>query len=214
MPPVLPDQRDTVSDPQSIYQVVSMLQGVIRNGSARRAQSLKRKDLAAKTGTTNNEEDAWAVGFTPDLVVGVFVGFDYPRHMGHMEGGSRVALPIWIDFMKHALDGVPEVPFKMPSGMKIVKMDEMTGRPGFPGESGVISEVLKLDQELDSEPQFDDMYDDPYGYQNSYYQGPSPMHYGSPPYEMSGYGNSPAQPRYMPPAPSTAPPPVSAGGLY
>ncbi len=144
-PPVVTDTREQMADPRSIYQITSMLEGAVRAGSARRAQALNRI-LAAKTGTTNQEKDAWCFAYTPDLVVGTYVGFDSPLPLGHMEGGARVALPILNDFLAESLKGVPNKPFKMPSGMKLVRMVEMTGQPASGASSGVIYEALKTDQ--------------------------------------------------------------------
>lgn len=148
-PPVINDPRELMADPRSIYQITSMLEGAVRAGSAQRAKSLG-KILAAKTGTTNQEKDAWTFAYTPDLVVGTYVGFDSPQPLGHMEGGARVALPIVIDFLSKALDGISSKPFKMPSGMKLVRMNEMTGQPASTHDSGVIYEALKADQSLNS----------------------------------------------------------------
>lgn len=147
-PPKVEDQRNVLADPRSVYQITSMLEGAVRAGSARRAQSLKRI-LAAKTGTTNQEKDAWSFAYTPDLVVGTYVGFDGPQPLGHMEGGARVALPILIDFLSKALEGIPNKPIKMPSGMKLVRMNEMTGQPASQGPN-VIYEVFKADQPLNN----------------------------------------------------------------
>ena len=100
--PLVPDQRDVVSDPISTYQIVSMLEGVVRRGTGYRASRIG-KPLAGKTGTTNESQDTWFMGFSPDLVAGVYVGFDSPRTLGRGETGSNVALPIWIEFMEGAL---------------------------------------------------------------------------------------------------------------
>lgn len=149
-PPVITDHREQLVDPRSIYQITSMLEGAVRAGSAQKAKVLE-KILAAKTGTTNEERDAWTFAYTPDLVIGTYIGFDSPQPLGHMEGGSRVALPLIVDFLKKALDGVPSKPFKMPPGMKLVRMKEMTGQPAQSGDSGVIYEALKDNQNLQRE---------------------------------------------------------------
>ncbi len=149
-PPKIVDQRNVLVDPRSVYQITSMLEGAVRAGSARRAQSLNRI-IAAKTGTTNQEKDAWSFAYTPDLVVGTYVGFDGPQPLGHMEGGARVALPILIDFLEKALEGIPSKPVKMPPGMKLVRMNEMTGQPAYQGPN-VIYEAFK------SEQSFNDYY--------------------------------------------------------
>lgn len=120
-PPPIEDHREQLVDPRSIYQITSMLEGAVRDGSARRAKVLG-KIVAIKTGTTNKEMDAWTAAYTPDLVVVTYVGYDNPQTLGHMEGGSRVALPIIIDFLTKALEGIPSKPFKTPPDMKLVRM--------------------------------------------------------------------------------------------
>lgn len=145
--PTILDHREQMADPRSIYQITSMLEGAVRAGSAQRAKVLE-KIVAIKTGTTNQERDAWTFAYTPDLVVGGYLGYDSPQPLGHMEGGSRVALPVIIDFLQGALDGIPSKPFKMPPGMKLVRMKEMTGQIAQSGDSGVIYEVLKANQAL------------------------------------------------------------------
>jgi penicillin-binding protein 1A len=174
--PVIEDRREQLADPRSIYQITSMLEGAVRAGSAKKAQSLG-KILAIKTGTTNEERDAWTFAFTPEgIVVGTYIGFDNPQPMGHLEGGSRVALPIIIDFMGMTLEGVPSKPFKMPPGMKLVRMREMTGGSAQLGDTGVIYEALKENQSLhgrssyDSETsygRFSDSYDPETSYERS-----------------------------------------------
>lgn len=123
-PPAIEDHREQLADPRSIYQILSMMEWAVRDGSARRAQVLKRI-LAIKTGTTNNEMDAWTAACTPDLVVVAHVGFDKPQTLTHMEGGARVALPIVVYFLEEALKGTPSTPFPIPPGMKLVRMGTM-----------------------------------------------------------------------------------------
>ncbi len=149
--PTIEDTREQMADPRSIYQITSMLEGAVRAGSARKAQVLG-KILAAKTGTTNEERDAWTFAYTPDLVVGTYVGYDNPTPLGNMEGGSRVALPIIVDFLSKALESVPSKPFTMPPGMKLVRMREMTGQSANAGDTGVIYEALKDNQSLHGRP--------------------------------------------------------------
>jgi len=113
--------------PEYIYQITDMMREVIRTGTGRRARVLGRHDLAGKTGTTNNFRDAWFSGFTSDVVTSVWVGFDQPTDLGNREAGSRAALPIWIDYMKTALAGVPEKPFLRPDSVVAVVVDKKTG---------------------------------------------------------------------------------------
>ena len=134
--------REQVIDPLSAYQMVSILEGVVQYGTGGRLRSIG-KHLAGKTGTTNKNQDAWFVGFSPDLVVGVYVGFDEPRSLGRYETGAAAALPIFYDFMKDALDTQADVPFRIPSGIKLVRINHETGKPATPNDTSVIWEALK-----------------------------------------------------------------------
>ena len=140
-PPRLPDEREEIADPRTAYQIVSMLQGVVERGTARRVRDAGRP-LAGKTGTTNESRDAWFVGFSPDLAVGVFVGYDAPRSLGRTETGSSVAAPIFGRFMTEALEGKAAVPFRVPPGIRLVRMDLETGLPARPGARDVILEAF------------------------------------------------------------------------
>jgi len=141
-PPSLVDRRQQVIDPATAYQMISLLQGDVERGTAKGVRDLNRP-LAGKTGTSNDYRDTWFVGFTPDLVVGVFVGFDVPRDLGQHENGARVALPIFKKFMAEALKNTPAIPFRVPSGIKFVRVDAMTGLPASGSESNVIFEAFK-----------------------------------------------------------------------
>jgi penicillin-binding protein 1A len=105
--------------------------------------SLGRNDLAGKTGTTNDQVDAWFNGFHPDLVAIAWVGFDSPKSLGRYETGGRAALPMWIDFMKSALDDVPEAPLQHPVDMITVKIDPDTGLLSGPDTQKPISETFR-----------------------------------------------------------------------
>ena len=124
--PVIPDTRVRVTDSGTAYQVVSMLRGVILRGTGRRIRSVG-KPLAGKTGTTNKNMDTWFIGFAPDLAVGVFVGFDTPKSLGRRETGSSVAAPIFRDFMAAALRDKPAIPFRIPPGIRLVRVNVATG---------------------------------------------------------------------------------------
>lgn len=126
-PPEIPDTREQVADPRTAYQLVSMLEGVCQRGTAARLHALG-KPVAGKTGTTNDAKDAWFIGFTPDLVVGVFVGFDDPKPLGSRETGASVAVPVFQDFMQNALKDKPGIPFRVPSGLRLVRVNPETGR--------------------------------------------------------------------------------------
>ena len=141
-PPDPPDIRRQVVDPQSDYQIVSVLQGVVQHGTGHSIASLNRP-IAGKTGTTNDSKDTWFVGFTPDLAAGVFVGFDAPRTLGGHETGASVAAPIFKDFMGTALKDKPAIPFRIPPGLMLVRVDHATGELPYPGDKNVILEAFK-----------------------------------------------------------------------
>ncbi|WP_366657283.1 penicillin-binding protein 1A [Fodinicurvata sp. EGI_FJ10296] len=131
--PALPDDRERVADPVSAYQVVSMMEGVIQRGTGQRLQSIG-KPLAGKTGTTNDVRDAWFIGSTPDLVVGVFVGYDAPHSLGEGQTGSSVALPIFGEFMETVLDGQQVPPFRIPQAANLIRVNPRTGQQASSGE--------------------------------------------------------------------------------
>jgi len=126
--PDLPDDRRQIIDPHTAYQMTSMLEGVVKRGTATRVRkALPNYPLAGKTGTTNDSRDAWFVGYSPDLVVGVFVGYDTPKPMGKGATGGSLAAPIFSDFMKLALADTKPIPFRVPPGLKLVRVDLKTG---------------------------------------------------------------------------------------
>jgi penicillin-binding protein 1A len=132
--------------PENWYLMNSMMQDVITQGTAQRARALGRKDLAGKTGTTNEQRDAWFNGFNPTLVAVVWVGFDSSDPLGKQETGGRAALPAWIDFMREALDGVPDRPPEMPSGLVTVRIDPQTGLRVGAAQKDAIFEVFRPSQ--------------------------------------------------------------------
>jgi penicillin-binding protein 1A len=144
MPPIPADDRADVVDPRIAYQMISMLEGVTVRGTGARAHLELKNIVAGKTGTTNDSRDTWFVGFTPDLVAGVFVGYDTPRTLGKKETGSSVALPAFIDFMKNALVHTPNTPFRQPPGVQLIKVALNTGIPvaNAPAEGPVIDEAF------------------------------------------------------------------------
>lgn len=127
-PPALADVREQVIDPRLAYQMVSMLQGVTIRGTAARAKEIG-KIVGGKTGTTNDSMDTWFIGFSPDLVAGVYIGYDRPRTLGKKETGSSVALPAFISFMKEALADKPNTPFRVPRGIQLRRVVLATGLP-------------------------------------------------------------------------------------
>ena len=150
-PPKMADIREQVVDEGSAYQVVSMLEGVVERGTGRKIRSLAWP-LAGKTGTTNESRDTWFIGFSPDLAVGVFVGFDNPTPLGRRETGSSVAAPIFKAFMAEALKGKPPIPFRIPPNVRMVRVDPRTGRPANFNHRRIILEAFKVG----TEPGLDD----------------------------------------------------------
>ncbi|MFT5703638.1 MAG: penicillin-binding protein 1A, partial [Rickettsiales bacterium] len=161
--PFLPDDRQRIIDPVTAYQITSMLQGVVQRGTSVRARSIG-KVVGGKTGTTNNSIDSWFVGFSPDLVAGVYVGFDIPETLGDRETGSSLALPIFVDFMKQALKEIPSTPFRVPNDVKFVKIDRITGAlptPLTPKENIIfeafkLSDVVEKSFNVDFEPELNE----------------------------------------------------------
>ena len=141
--------REQVVDPLSAYQMTSILEGVATRGNGARLNGLHRH-VAGKTGTTNETKDAWFVGFTPDLVAGVYVGYDEPISLGRSETGAHSALPIFYDFMAEALKNTPDTNFRIPEGIKLVRVNPQTGKPSSPSDSTVIIEALKPDFEFNN----------------------------------------------------------------
>ncbi|SFV32741.1 penicillin-binding protein 1A [Devosia crocina] len=134
--PRILDNRQQVLDPMTAYQITSMMEGVIQRGTGTAARALNRP-VAGKTGTTNDYKDAWFVGFTPDLAVGIYVGFDQPRSMGSASTGGGMSVPIFTNFMAKALQGRPATPFNVPSGMTTAWINPSTGVKAFQGESAI-----------------------------------------------------------------------------
>ncbi len=144
--PELVDDRKQIIDPLTSYQMVHIMEGVVERGTAQKLKVLARP-IAGKTGTTNQEKDAWFIGFTPDLVVGVFIGFDNPSPLGHGETGGNVSAPVVRDFFKIALADQPPVPFRVPTGINLVRVNLKTGLPAAPGDKTAIMEAFKPGQE-------------------------------------------------------------------
>jgi penicillin-binding protein 1A len=143
--PTLADTREQLTSPASAFQMVSMLEGVIKRGTGRRIAELNLT-IAGKTGTTNDNTNGWFIGFTPDLAVGVFVGYDTPRQLGKRETGSTVAVPIFGDFIAAAQADKPVIPFRRPSGITIIPVDVETGERALPNQENAIFEVFKPGQ--------------------------------------------------------------------
>ncbi|WP_408636654.1 penicillin-binding protein 1A [Parvularcula mediterranea] len=150
--PDLPDDRSQVIDPRTAFQMVSIMEGVIERGTGTKIRELYLDEplppIAGKTGTTNDYRDAWFVGFSPDLAVGVFVGYDLPATLGNGEGGGNVAAPIFGRFMKDALVTEDVVPFRAPSGIRLVRVNARTGRPATAGDPNTILEAFKAEDDI------------------------------------------------------------------
>ncbi|PPR49212.1 MAG: Penicillin-binding protein 1A [Alphaproteobacteria bacterium MarineAlpha5_Bin5] len=126
--PTIINSQKNILDPRIAYQVTSMLEGVVTRGTGRKLKDLN-VPLAGKTGTTNDNKDAWFIGFSPDVVIGIYVGYDNPQSLGYKETGSSVALPIFKKFIKKANINSNKIPFRIPSGISFVKIDPKTGLP-------------------------------------------------------------------------------------
>jgi penicillin-binding protein 1A len=140
--PQLVDRREQVLDAMTAYQITSMMEGVVQGGTATVMREVG-KPIAGKTGTTNDEKDVWFIGFSPDLVVGLYLGYDKPRSLGRSAQGGRTAAPIAKDFMKLALADKPAIPFKVPAGIKLITVDQMTGMRAGPGSGRTVLEAFK-----------------------------------------------------------------------
>ncbi len=140
--PELVDTADQVLDPMTAFQITSMMEGVVLRGTATTLLELKRP-IAGKTGTTNDEKDAWFIGFTPNLVVGLYVGFDQPQTLGKGTTGGGLAAPIFKEFMAEALKDTPPVEFQVPEGMTLIAINRKTGMRANEGDAGTIMEAFK-----------------------------------------------------------------------
>ena len=140
--PVLIDRREQVLDPMTAYQITSIMEGVVQRGTGTAVRAVG-KPVAGKTGTTNDEKDVWFIGFTPEIAVGVYLGYDKPRHIGNRATGGGLAAPIVRDFLTTALADKPAVPFRVPPGIKLIRIDPQTGARAGPGSSRAILEAFK-----------------------------------------------------------------------
>ncbi len=205
--PELQDDRKQIIDPMTAYQITSMLEGVAIRGTGAIVWKRVGKPLAGKTGTTNEEKDAWFIGFSPDLAMGVFIGYDNPQPMGHGETGGELAAPIFADFFKLALKDKPAVPFRTPPDLLQVRVNRRTGQRTDPNDPDAITEYFKPGTEPSE------------GYATaadySHEERRRSYGWGSPPSNSWG-----APPQSPPPPPGQGgfPPPYGheprAGGLY
>ena len=140
--PSMVDRREQVLDPMTAYQITSMMEGVVQRGTATVVREVG-KPVAGKTGTTNDEKDVWFVGFSPDMAVGVYLGYDKPRQIGSRATGGGIAAPIVKEFLKVALADKPAVPFRVPPGLKLIRIDPKTGTRIAAGSPGGLLEAFK-----------------------------------------------------------------------
>jgi penicillin-binding protein 1A len=143
--PQLVDRREQVLDAMTAYQITSLMEGVVQAGTATVVREVG-KPIAGKTGTTNEAKDAWFVGFSPDIAVAIYMGYDKPRPLGRGNAatGGHLSAPIARDFLKLALADKPAVPFKVPAGIKLVRVDSKSGMRAAPGQTaGTILEAFK-----------------------------------------------------------------------
>ncbi|MGH8323366.1 MAG: penicillin-binding protein 1A, partial [Steroidobacteraceae bacterium] len=144
--PLSPQQlAPRVISPQNDYLMTDMMADVIKHGTGVRARALNRSDIAGKTGTTNEAKDTWFNGFTPHLVATVWVGFDQERPLGESEEGAKTALPIWIHFMREALQGVPQERRPMPDGIVTLRVSPQTGALVSAENPNGITEIFMAD---------------------------------------------------------------------
>ncbi len=220
--PQLNDDRQQIVDPMTAYQVVSMLEGVALRGTGAVMHQTVGKPLAGKTGTTNQEKDAWFIGFSPDLAMGIYIGYDNPQPMGHGETGGGLAAPIFADFFKVALKDKPAIEFRRPDGIRMVMVNKHTGMRATRDDPDAIEEYFKPG----TEPAEGYPGQEGYPQQNGYpapaqgWQEARPSTQPSPPPAQGGWGTNP-QPSYPQPNGGGYPPPVygrdsrpAPGGLY
>ncbi len=140
--PELVDTREQVLDPMTAYQITSMMEGVVQHGTATSVKAIGRP-VAGKTGTTNDVKDAWFVGYTPDLVTGVYIGYDNPTSLGDNATGGSLAAPIFTEFMTEAVKDMPVADFRIPDGMTQISVDRRTGMAAAAGGAGTVLEAFK-----------------------------------------------------------------------
>ncbi|MGE5271397.1 MAG: penicillin-binding protein 1A [Thiohalocapsa sp.] len=134
--PAIPDDREQIADPAATFQLVQMLEGVVQRGTGVAVKAVG-KPIAGKTGTTSDWQDAWFLGFTPDLAAGVFIGYDDPVSLGAGEQAARVAAPVFRDFMIAALKDAPPTEFRTPPGLRMYRVSAASGLPAGSGEAAI-----------------------------------------------------------------------------
>lgn len=211
LPPYPADNRPQVIDAATAFQMTSMLEGVVQRGTGAAIGAALKRPLAGKTGTSNDSFDNWFVGYSPDLVVAAYIGFDQPRTLGKAETGGGNMAPIFRDFMKEALEGVPPIPFRVPPGLRMVRVNRETGKLASVGDTKAIFEAFKPGSEPGA--------DDPDA--NDPLLGDLPQGYSLTPVPSGeGGATDPTAPtpssagETPPPAPAPAPASGNLGGIY
>ena len=141
--PIIENVNEQVFSKETAYQMVTILKGAVERGTAKKLRSLK-VPLAGKTGTTNDNYDAWFIGFSSNLVIGVYIGFDNPKTLGKFETGSKAALPIFKNFIENALFKEDFEDFEIPESIYLTSLNYDTGLKSLPGDKNLIIEALKF----------------------------------------------------------------------
>jgi penicillin-binding protein 1A len=215
LPPYPVDNRPQVIDAATAFQMTSMLEGVVQRGTGAAIGAALKRPLAGKTGTSNDSFDNWFVGYSPDLVVATYIGFDQPRTLGKTETGGGNMAPIFRDFMKEALEGVPPIPFRVPPGLRMVRVNRETGKLAGVGDPKAIFEAFKpgtepgADDPDNNDPLLGDL---PQGYSLT----PVPGGEGGTvdPANPAAPAAAPVAGDAPPPAPAPAPASGNLGGIY
>ena len=148
--PIIKNKYQQIFSPQTAYQITSMLKGVIERGTGKGLKELKL-ELAGKTGTTNKNTDTWFIGFTSNLVVGVYIGYDNPRSLGKFETGSKTAMPVFKEFIKKTANTFNARPFKVADNINMMVIDAKTGKKANPKTKlAIIESFKKNDNKLDN----------------------------------------------------------------
>jgi penicillin-binding protein 1A len=216
--PTLPAMYEQIADPRTAYQITSILEGVVQNGTAVKLKELNRP-LAGKTGTTNDSKDAWFIGFSPNLAVGVYIGYDTPKSLGAKETGSSVAVPVFKQFMEQALKNVPITPFPKPDGVRQVRINHKTGMRAQGNDSNVIWEhyIAGTEPEIGANTILGANGIRPYGAGSVIEPDFPDLEQGSP-YQNGGVvpyaPNSPTQDSSSPPPQDSSPPMSGTAGFY
>ena len=144
--PKIIDTEEFVIDSRIAYQLTSMMEGVVQRGTAIKLKKLGIP-LAGKTGTTNKNKDAWFIGYSPDIVVGIYVGYDQPKTLGFRETGSSVAVPIFKNYALYSNINENKKPFKIPNGLTFINIDPKTGKPSN-NENSIMEPFIKSSENI------------------------------------------------------------------